>query len=68
MKNFTAALIIILAIFIFLTGSAFGGSNNQPKSILIIQGKVLDPSGNPVADATIMPYHNGKPFLPSGSP
>ncbi len=30
-----------------------------------MQGKMLDSAGNPLADAHVLPYLNGKPFLPS---
>jgi len=33
-----------------------------PTGILVVQGKVLDPAGNPVSDANVMPYLNGKPY------
>ncbi len=35
----------------------------SPNAVLVIQGKVLDSAGNPLGDANIMPYLNGKPYL-----
>lgn len=34
-----------------------------PTGLLVVQGKVLDSAGNPLSDANVMPYLNGKPFV-----
>jgi len=33
--------------------------------LLVVQGKVLDSAGNPLSDANVLPYLNGKPFVPA---
>jgi Na+/H+ antiporter NhaD/arsenite permease-like protein len=37
----------------------------SPGGILVVQGKVLDSAGNPLSDANVLPYLNGKPFMPA---
>jgi len=43
--------------------SAAGAQSTQ--SVLVVQGKVLDSAGMPLADANIIPYLNGSPFMPA---
>jgi Na+/H+ antiporter NhaD/arsenite permease-like protein len=35
----------------------------SPTAVLFVQGKVLDSAGNPLEDARVLPYLNGKPFV-----
>jgi Na+/H+ antiporter NhaD/arsenite permease-like protein len=35
------------------------------RSVLIVHGKVLDPAGGPLSDADVIPYLNGKPYMPA---
>ena len=37
----------------------------SPAGLLVVQGKVLDSAGNPLSDANVLPYLNGKPFMPA---
>lgn len=37
----------------------------SPAGLLVVQGKVLDSAGNPLSDANVLPYLNGKPFIPA---
>ena len=37
----------------------------SPTGLLVLQGKVLDSAGSPLSDANVMPYLNGKPFMPA---
>jgi Na+/H+ antiporter NhaD/arsenite permease-like protein len=37
----------------------------SPAGLLVVQGKVLDSAGNPLSDANVVPYLNGKPFIPA---
>jgi Na+/H+ antiporter NhaD/arsenite permease-like protein len=52
---------------IFLVFLAVGDSwcekPDSPKGVLVLQGKVLDSAGNPLSDANVLPYLNGKPFM-----
>jgi len=36
------------------------------QALLVIQGKVLDSAGTPLADAHVQPYHDGRPVTPGG--
>lgn len=52
-----------LAILI-VTGPCWAVAATPNQGVLVIQGKVLDSAGNPLSDANILPYLNGKLFLP----
>jgi Na+/H+ antiporter NhaD/arsenite permease-like protein len=53
---------------VFLTlllglGPGLAADSNAADAVLVINGKVLDPSGNTIGDATVVPYLNGKPHI-----
>jgi hypothetical protein len=58
--------IFIGAIFlVFLSvGDSWCEKPDSTKGVLVLQGKVLDSAGNPLSDANVLPYLNGKPFMP----
>ena len=37
------------------------------QAVLAVHGKVLDSAGNPLSDASVLPCHNGRPFLPKAT-
>ena len=43
------------------------GAKSLPlgQAFWLVQGKVLDSAGNPLSDANVLPYLNGKPFVPA---
>lgn len=55
---------ILLAVFMVFVASIVPAQEHEAADgSLIIQGKVLDTSRNPIEDAHIIPYLNGKPTL-----
>ncbi len=64
-RRITLCLMVVCsAIFIASTSSA--EKTSSPKDALVIQGKILDSAGNPLSEASIQPYHNGKLFVAAG--
>jgi Na+/H+ antiporter NhaD/arsenite permease-like protein len=59
-RLFMSAIVIVLAV-----GTAWGETPSSPNGLLVLQGKVLDSAGNPLTDANVLPYLNGKPFMPA---
>ena len=59
-------LIISYIIFavLFGVGVCSGSQSSSPEGVLVIQGKVLDSSGSPLSDANVLPYLNGKLYVP----
>ncbi|AFM26984.1 SLC13 family permease [Desulfomonile tiedjei] len=62
-RNGLIITFVVLAILCSISVS-YGDKTPANQSVLVIQGNVLDSTGNPLADATIVPYLNGKPFIP----
>ncbi len=56
--------LIILAAFLCVA-SSWGSQAGSAKEMLVIQGKILDSSGMPLEGANIIPYLNGKPYMPA---
>jgi len=59
-------LALIMAMLVTFVG-AHDGSCAAPKpgeAVLVLHGKVLDSTGSPLSDASVIPYLNGKPYLP----
>ncbi len=56
---------ITLFLLILMSAATFcsAGNSETPQGMLAIQGKVLDSAGNPLGEANIIPYFNGKPFI-----
>lgn len=46
-------------------GDSWCEKPDSTKGVLVLQGKVLDSAGNPLSDANVLPYLNGKPFMPT---
>ena len=64
--NSLVLLLRVIAVLLAAGGSVGRQKPAQSNAVLVINGKVLDPAGNPVDDATVMPYLNGKPHISSG--
>ncbi len=62
------SLVLLLSVIAVLLAAGICWAEKPPQSnaVLVISGKVLDPAGNPVDDATAVPYLNGKPHISSG--
>lgn len=56
---------IVTVLFIF-SGTASAGEPPSSNAILVIQGQVLDSTGNPVSDAHVQPFRNGHPVHVEG--
>lgn len=59
-------LILLLAVIMVAWGGGtlWGKEPEHSQAMLVLQGKVLDSAGMPLADATVFPYLNGKLALP----
>ena len=56
-------ILIGTVIVVFLTvADCWCEKPPSPAGLLVVQGKVLDSAGNPLSDANVLPYLNGKPF------
>lgn len=51
---------------LFGLGYSLCDGSPTPDGVLVVQGKVLDAVGNPVEDASVIPYLNGRPVMPGG--
>lgn len=62
-------LALVLAMFATLFGAHDGwcAPVKSGEGVLVLQGKVLDSTGSPLSDATVLPYLNGKLFMPSAN-
>jgi Na+/H+ antiporter NhaD/arsenite permease-like protein len=49
-----------------MAGVSSADKTESHKDVLVIQGKILDSTGNAIGDANILPYLNGKPFIAGG--
>ncbi len=61
-RNGLIITFVVLAVMCSMSLS-YGDKTPANQSVLVIQGNVLDSTGNPLADATVVPYLNGKPFI-----
>ena len=62
----TGWILIATVIVAFLTtADCWCEKPPSPVGLLVVQGKVLDSAGNPLSDADVLPYLNGKPFMPA---
>ena len=51
-------------IFVFLgVENCRCDNSNAPRGLLLLQGKVLDSAGNPLSDANVIIFFDGKPFM-----
>jgi len=62
MKLWTILLAMLMS---FVAALAPAKGHETADGILLIQGKVLDASGNAVEGAQVIPYLNGKPIIPA---
>ena len=65
MKRQGLMFIFTIAAILLAAGACFGEKTTTPDGMLVLQGKVLDSAGMPLSDANVLPYLNGKPFLPA---
>jgi len=65
MKRQGLMFIFAIAATLLAAGACFGEKTTTPDGMLVLQGKVLDSAGMPLSDANVVPYLNGKPFLPA---
>ncbi|MGC8906386.1 MAG: SLC13 family permease [Desulfomonilaceae bacterium] len=56
--------LLLAVLTIFVSNVVPAKEHQTPDGLLVVQGKVLDASGNPIENAQIIPYLNGKPILP----
>jgi Na+/H+ antiporter NhaD/arsenite permease-like protein len=58
------SVLICIVVAMATAGSlAWGAGAHTPEAALAIHGKVLDPAGNPLGDANVIPYLNGKAII-----
>ncbi|MGB6065170.1 MAG: ArsB/NhaD family transporter [Desulfomonilaceae bacterium] len=65
MKHYRRIVAFALAAFLLAPAAGFGSESPAPGAILIVQGKVLDSAGMPLSDASVLPYLNGKLYMPA---
>lgn len=65
MRNVTLTLVTLSILFGLLSNS-WADKPVSTLALLTIQGKVLDCTGNPVSDASVLPYLDKKPFVHAG--
>jgi Na+/H+ antiporter NhaD/arsenite permease-like protein len=63
MKRHGIVLACALVAVLLATGAVWSQKPVE-NAVLILQGKVLDSAGMPLADASVIPFLNGKPFMP----
>jgi Na+/H+ antiporter NhaD/arsenite permease-like protein len=66
MRRGLIVVLLIICSLIAIAGVSSAGKTDSAKNALVIQGKILDSAGNPLSEANILPYLNGKPFLAGG--
>ncbi len=64
MKQRVLTSVFTVAAFLLATGACFSEKPAIPVGTLVLQGKVLDSAGMPLSDANVIPYLDGKPFMP----
>ncbi len=65
MKRQGLMFIFAIAAILLAAGACFGEKATTPDGMLVLQGKVLDSAGMPLSDANVVPFLNGKPFMPA---
>ena len=66
MLKVLSLIAIVLASFI-VPGHCAADKPQANQAVLAVHGKVLDSAGNPLSDASVLPCHNGRPFLPKAT-
>jgi Na+/H+ antiporter NhaD/arsenite permease-like protein len=64
MKRHGISLTCVFLAILLAAGACWGQKPQPEGAVLIVQGKVLDSADLPLSDATVLPFLNGKPFLP----
>ncbi len=64
MKRFIIIVSAVCAMFALFAGTSWAGAKSQNPNTFVIEGKVLDASGHAVDDAKLLPYLNGKAYIP----
>jgi Na+/H+ antiporter NhaD/arsenite permease-like protein len=59
-------ILIICSLIMAVGVSSAAEKTEVAKDTLVIQGKILDSTGNALSGANVLPYLNGKPFLAGG--
>ncbi len=65
MKRFATITTAFCALFLIMANTSWSADPSQNSSMFVVEGKVLDTTGHPVEDAKILPYLNGKPYIPN---
>ena len=63
MRHNRLVLLCSILTALLLSGQCWSDTPASAKDILVLQGKVLDSTGSPVEDASVLPYLNGRPFI-----
>ncbi len=58
--------ILILLLLICSLGFCWAATADKSNAPLTIQGKILDSTGMPISEASVMPYLNGRPYTGGG--
>jgi Na+/H+ antiporter NhaD/arsenite permease-like protein len=64
-RRFQTICLVFLTLLLGL-GPGLAADSKAADAVLAVHGKVLDPSGNTIGDATVIPYLNGKPYITGG--
>jgi Na+/H+ antiporter NhaD/arsenite permease-like protein len=60
-------IFFVLSAILVVTYTGRAEGSVAQNAFLVIQGKILDPVGNPLADAHIQTYHDGRPIQAVGN-
>ena len=63
MRHNRLVLLCSILAALLLSGQCWSDTPASAKDILVVQGKVLDSTGSPVEDASVLPYLNGRPLI-----
>ena len=64
MRHTRWILIATMFIVLIFVGDSWCEKTASPSGLLVLHGKVLDSAGNPLSDANVFPYLDGKAFIP----
>ena len=57
------SVLVMVLVSLIVPGDCAGDKPQANQAALVVHGKVLDSAGNPLDDACVLPYHNGRPFF-----
>ncbi len=63
MRRFLQTIFVVFLTLLVGLECAPASESRSPDAVLVIQGKILDSAGNPLGDANIMPFLNGKLYM-----